>query len=236
MGRETSNHMKITREGYAIIEGDTYLSVEIEKLGRLDVQRDMLMKYKQHIPEGGVVVDVGASLGDTAATFSEMVGNQGLVWALEPNYEVHKCLAYNVSNLPNVIAMSFGLGDSIEGVNLIRDGNNIGASRLERSDSHGEMRCHVRTMDSMTFDRIDFIKIDAEGWEPLILDGAVETINRFRPAMLIEVNTWPLGKMNFTPNDIWTRLDRLDYVYEKFDGPYGDVLCLPRERWIQPRH
>ena len=76
--------------------------------------------------------------------------------------------------------------------------------------------------------RLDFLKIDAEGWEPLILDGGRETIRQFLPAMLIEVNTWPLGKMGFTPEDIWKLLDELGYHYEKFDGPYGDVLCLPK--------
>lgn len=223
--------MKLTKEGYAIIEGDTYLSAEIEKLGRLDVQRDFLMKYKQHIPEGGIVIDVGASLGDTAVTFSEMVGPKGFVYALEPQHDVFECMSYNTRHCPNVIPMSFGLGDKVERVSVVRDHNNVGASRLEHTDSR---ECvDVSTMDSLIIGRLDFIKIDAEGWEPLILDGAVLTINRFRPAMLIEVNTWPLGKMNFTPMDIWTRLDKLNYHYEKFEGPYGDVLCLPKEQWIQ---
>ena len=64
--------MKLTKEGVAIIEGDTYLSQDIINQGRLDVARDFLEQFRQYIPVGGIVVDVGACLGDYTATFAEM--------------------------------------------------------------------------------------------------------------------------------------------------------------------
>lgn len=226
--------MKLTKEGLAVIEGDNYLSAEIITEGRLDVAsaHALLGPLRQHIPVGGVVVDVGASLGDTAAVLAKMVGATGRVYAFEPQHDVYECLSHNTRSMSNIVPVSFGLGDMIEGVAVARDHNNVGASRLERNG--GRTGCHVRLMDSLSFDRLDFIKIDAEGWEPLVLDGAVKTINRFRPAMLIEVNDWPLGKMGFDRYSIYSRLDELGYHYQNFDGPYGDVLCLPKEKWVQP--
>ena len=230
--------MKLTAEGIAVIEGDTYLSADIITKGRLDVAHEELEKYRKFIPEGGVVVDVGACLGDYTLTFSQMAGERGRVHAFEPNPMVFECLQHNLytyMDRANVELYNCGLGERYEPVSIILDRHNIGASRLERGSS-GEAGGDstsgilVRALDNIAagWPRLDFLKIDAEGWEPLILDGGRETIRQFLPAMLIEVNTWPLGKMGFTPEDIWKRLDELGYHYEKFDGPYGDVLCLPK--------
>lgn len=229
--------MKLTDKGFAIIEGDNYLSAEIEKQGRLDVQREFLMQYRQHIPEGGVVVDVGASLGDTAATFAEMVGvKNGFVFAFEPNPIAFEALELNMIRLMNVLTFPIALGneDSFH-AGVVLDRNNIGASRLSFTELADIPDVEVARLDqimTMLPNRLDFIKIDAEGWEPLILDGAVETIRRFRPAMLIEVNDWPLGKMGFTRKDIYDRLDAYVYSWADFDGPYGDVLVVAKEKTV----
>ncbi len=228
--------MKLTKEGWAVIEGDTYLSNDIITQGRLDVAKDFLEQFRQYIPVGGTVVDVGASLGDYTATFADMVMINGSVFAFEPNPPVFECLNHNmygIKDRPNVFISDFGLGASTKGVGtIIFDANNVGASRIEPL-AEGEI--FMTTLNEMflvrqRLRRLDFLKIDAEGWEPLILDGGRETINRFRPAMLIEVNTWPLGKMGFTAEDLFLRIEALDYTCPRFDGPYGDILCLPKEK------
>lgn len=217
--------MKLTNEGIAVIEGDAYLSQWIIDQGRLDVARDELTKYKQYIPKGGIVFDVGASLGDTAATFSEYVGPEGRVVAFEPNPETFRCLSFNMKNYHNVELFQLGLGNRNGLVGLVIDHHNIGASRLTLSGT----QINVVKMDSYFshYQVMSFLKIDAEGWEPWVLDGSRQTIERLRPVILIEVNTWPLGQLGFKPEDIWDRLSNLGYSFQRFDGPYGDVLALP---------
>lgn len=224
--------MKLTAEGIAVIEGDNYLSNDIIAQKRLDVAKDFLEQFRQYIPIGSMVIDVGASLGDYTQTFSEMVGPEGLVWAFEPNPPTFECLVHNTRNMRNVECYPRGLGSVHEArATVIVDTNNIGASRLVR-DTNGKITTWV--LDSFEYEMakstLRFVKIDAEGWEPLILDGATKTILAVRPVMLIEVNTWPLGKMDFTAEDVFSRLDQLNYKFDRFDGPYGDVLCLPKER------
>ncbi len=228
--------MKLTKEGWAVIEGDTYLSNDIIVQKRLDVAKDFLEQFRQYIPEGGVVVDVGASLGDYTMTFLEMVGPSGMVIAFEPNPPVEEALRFNLRDTDvRIFPIALGATDNTHG-RVIVDTNNSGASRVE-FDVTGAITiysldgCHLAfSPTDQTKERLDFLKIDAEGWEPLILDGAMETINRFRPVMLIEVNTWPLGKMGFVAEDVFSRLDALNYNFPRFDGPYGDILCVPKER------
>lgn len=62
-------------------------------------------------------------------------------------------------------------------------------------------------VDALNFGRVDFIKIDVEGFEKEVLHGATDTIKRCRPQMLIEIN-------NSTTHleYIWNLLDELDYL------------------------
>jgi FkbM family methyltransferase len=221
--------MKLTKEGLAVIEGDNYLSADIIAQGRLDVAREWLEQYHKYIPQGGVVVDVGACLGDMTATFSEFVGPKGWVHAFEPNPMVMDCLCYNVARRENVLLYDFALGASKGQANIIVDHNNIGASYLLRINSG---TVEVRPLDDIArgWDRLDFIKIDAEGYEPLVLAGAKMTLRRLRPVLLVEIDQRALGFQRFKPSNVHEWLDELDYDFTRFDGAHGDILCVPKER------
>ena len=221
--------MKITKEGIAVIEGDNYLSADIIAQGRLDVAREALEQYRKYIPEGGVVVDVGACLGDMTATFSEFVGSAGWVHAFEPNPEVMECLLITGQAADYQLLYDFALGAERGQATITIDHNNIGASYLH-GINNGTVE--VWPLDSITkaWDRLDFMKIDAEGWEPWVLDGAVATLNRLRPVLLVEIDQRALGFQNFTPADIHSILDALGYDFPRFDGAHGDILCVPKER------
>lgn len=229
--------MKLTKEGIAVIEGDNYLSADIIAQGRLNVAREFLLQYKPYIPEGGVVVDVGACLGDFTATFSEFVGPGGRVYAYEPNPTVFGCLLHNMKPYPNVVISDIALGECRRWSSIAEDEHNIGASYLTGIGqdtiypSGNIISILVMPLDVLgAFHRIDFIKIDAEGYEPLVLDGAQETLKRLSPTMLIEIDQRALGFQGFTPKDVHARLDALGYDFPRFDGAHGDILCLPKEQ------
>lgn len=223
--------MKITPEGIAVIEGDSYLSADISAQGRLDVARDFLLQYKPYIPEGGVVLDVGACLGDFTATFSEFVGPEGWVHAFEPNPLVLECLIHNMRGYENVVIYDHALGDCSIYTSLMLDYRNIGASYLTGTvcgPLPGAVR--VAPLDDYNLTRIDFIKIDAEGYEPWVLKGAAQTIRRLRPTLLVEIDQRALSFQGLTPKAVHMRLDALGYDFPRFDGAHGDILCLPKGR------
>ena len=216
--------MKLTKEGIAIIEGDNYLSADIERAGRLDVARDVLLQYKPYIPEGGVVLDIGACLGDFTATFREFVGYSGQVHAFEPNPAVFACLCYNMAKYHNVLLYGIALGECKRWTSIVLDNNNIGASYLKAIG--GDTR--VWPLDLLEFPRVNFIKIDAEGYEPWVLDGAQATLTKLKPPLLVEIDQRALGFQGFTPKDVHERLDALGYDFPRFDGAHGDILCIPK--------
>lgn len=223
--------MTITDFGVAVVEGDTHLSKWIVEQKRLAVAQEFIAQFEKHIPEGGVVVDVGACIGDHTETYAELVGPNGKVHAFEPHREAFDCLSFNMRKRRNVFCYPVGLGAE-SGQAVCNPSPNLGASQLEKS-KHGPIT--VLTLDSIAFQwpKLDFVKIDAEGWEPEILLGARKTLRRLRPVMLVELNRPVLKARGKTDEDLLSALKLLGYTAQPcedripFDSPQLDLLCLP---------
>jgi FkbM family methyltransferase len=221
------------REGeqqIAILRDDTHLSRWIEEDKRLDADRaglaDLVLKL---IPEGSVVVDAGASLGDHAALYATKAE---LVHAFEPQPESFACLRENCGGL-NVRMYNCGLSDSKADLTIAKSGN-VGASQIAAG---GDVPIKVVSLDSFGLSPA-LIKWDVEGHEVLALRGARLTILRCRPIMVMEVHQHGLAAAGFTIRDLWQELLWLEYPrctdirtgapFNPDDGkPEYDIVCTP---------
>jgi FkbM family methyltransferase len=226
-----------TSEGHWVLRSDTHLSRWIEHHRRLDIAEGELLPFQKYIPVGGTVLDVGASLGDHTATYANFVGPTGKVIAFEPNPDSAECLRRNMAGYPNVLVVEAGLSDSTGTAWLERDAN-VGASHLTRATEGSTGDVRTVTLDDFVaanpgwFKRLDFVKIDAEGFEPFILDGATKTLVRFRPVLMLEVNQGQLQKQAILTEELLARLSGAQYKYAACSGSEGsdqwDALALPR--------
>ncbi len=212
----------------ATITGDTHIGQWVIESQRLDHDQNMLPLLKKYIPEGGVVVDVGAYIGDHTVYYAECVGPKGAVMALEPNPEAFECLKYNTKELPNVYIFQVAAADKPGHIGLTKDTN---AGATHATDGH-DIQCDL--IDSMGLSKCDFIKFDCEGMEPQALYGALETIKKHRPTMLIEVNVSALQRQGTGAKAIFDILESLDYKFRNIyltqimTGDQYDILCEPR--------
>ena len=69
-----------------------------------------------------------------------------------------------------------------------------------------------RTIDSYNFDDVDAIKIDVEGSELLVIEGAKDTIDRCRPSVQVEIVPKQCGLFGYTPQDLYDFFAQRDYV------------------------
>lgn len=228
-----NNETMITDFGVAVVVDDWALSKYIINDRRLDVSDDEISSLKPHIPEGSIVLDIGACLGSHSASYSKFVGPTGFVHSFEPHDIAYKCLEHNMKAYNNVATYNLALG-SKEGTGSTVRLPNLGASR-NILDVDGTVS--IWTLDKVCryFDKVDFIKLDVEGSEPEVLDGAKETINRFRPIMLIEVNKAQLEVRGMQRSEIYNRLNDLKYTYVvtnglAFEDDQIDILCFPGKR------
>ena len=194
---------KTGEQQIAILQDDTHLSRWIEQQHRLDADdQTILSKVCDLIPAGGVVVDAGASLGDHAARYATKAG---LVHAFEPQPESFECLRQNCAGL-GVRMYRCGLSDH-EGEMTISKHTNVGASPIA---ANGDTPIKVITLDSLGL-APSLIKMDVEGHEVKALRGALLTILRCRPIMVIEVNIHGLKPAGFSIRDLWQALLWLEY-------------------------
>lgn len=87
---------------------------------------------------------------------------------------------------------------------------------------HVEVRVDVDTLDVLCaraeLTRLDFLKIDVEGAEPHVLAGGAQVIERFRPAILIEIEARHLGRYRHSPRTLVDWLLRCGYTMHRWHG------------------
>jgi FkbM family methyltransferase len=149
--------------------------------------------------EGGVVVDVGANLGLSALA---MAPRAARILAVEASpataAALRQTLAANA--VPHVSAVAVALG-AAAGVQAFHDSTHSAGSALASDDALAGDGCTtievpVTTLDALAMEhalgKIDFIKIDVEGYETEVLDGARARLERDRPVVFAEFNAWVL--------------------------------------------
>ncbi len=158
---------------------DTMISVGRDEVhGRGTYQ---LKKYKaamKYVRSRGLAVDIGAHVGLWSRVMSHDFER---VMAFEPLKAHRECFPLNMDK-DNVVLMPFAISNEPGSLSIHMPADNTGHAHVGK----GEM-VQAITLDSLSLDqRIDFLKIDVEGWEYNALLGAKETITQDKPVIIIE--------------------------------------------------
>ena len=111
---------------------------------------------------------------------------------------------------------------------------------LEKRDSECELRSvKVSTVDSYEFDDVDLIKIDVEGHEKSVIEGALKTIKKTQPILLVEIEQRHIEKeiedifqliLNLNYNGFFLLDNSLtpleEFSYEKNQKPFLDNVIV----------
>jgi len=148
----------------------------------------------------GVFLDIGANYGFVSAIMSDYF-KEVLSFELIPS--TYDCLEQNVKKYNNVHPYNFGLGHQEDIVLTMRRKKTAGHSQVINDEKiikqyknntipkkkRIEVReAKIKTLDSLNLDSIDLIKIDVEGFEEYVLQGAENTIKKLKPAICLEVS------------------------------------------------
>jgi FkbM family methyltransferase len=228
--------------------GDRYIGRSLELLG--EYSEGEVRLFAQLVKPGAVVVEAGANLGALTLPLARLVGPTGRVHAFEPQRMVNYLLCGNVAmnSLDQVTVHHAALGaapgeTSIPPFSLSGRGNYGGVS----VGGDGEAVA-VRTIDQLCLDRLAFVKIDVEGEELHVLDGARATVARCRPALYLENDRREkspelISAIRDMGYRLWWHLPPLwnpANFRAATDNPFGNtisvnMLCLPAERQIEVR-
>ena len=132
-------------------------------------------------------LDIGAHVGAVAVYLARLFER---VVALEAVPSTFEFLSMNTAALPNVQALNVAAGAAAGEVFFAHYESHGQLSHVASKDEEAKTRrvgpIAVRTIDSMDLGTISFIKIDVEGYELPVIEGARQTIERDRPLILVE--------------------------------------------------
>lgn len=166
------------------------------------------------------VVDVGGNVGKWASHFAHKYKK---VTVFEPaDYHI-ECFKLNCKNFTNIELHEYGLSNkhSKGKLDVYVEGH-LGSTRI-LDDDQGSIE--MKTMDSLEFDQIDVLKVDVEGRELHVLQGAEQTLKKLNPLIVIErcvMNSSAFGYDKKATHDLLTsygykRIFKLtrDCIYKK---------------------
>lgn len=168
--------------------------------------------FKKAVKEGMVVVDIGANIGYYSLIAAMLVGESGKVYAFEPVPDNYVLLVKNIraNSYTNIVATQKAVSDSSGKARLFLSDmahDHSFSTKNVISDRHraGSIEVDTITLDEFfrkeAKQRIDIIKIDAEGAEWLILRG-MENLIRINKKLKILIEFWPEGVRSLGSNPL----------------------------------
>jgi FkbM family methyltransferase len=156
-----------------------------------------------------------------------------------------------LNGLDNVHTYNVALGDKV-GVTYVEKPNyfdsgyvNFGDVHILDSENENVEKVEIKTVDSYEFENVGLIKIDAQGFESYILSGAINTINKHRPYIFIEIEDDQLKKYGFDEQSLISQIEKMGYIVRRFhigvpyqtvSGMCLDCVCIPNEKLQEDNH
>jgi len=157
------------------------ISKNISKGGPAEYQQPVRLRSLSHVTKHRTALDIGANVGLWSR---DLVKHFERVVAFEPVPIFRDCLQRNVSG-GNFFISPMALGDKDTLATMKITPGNTGHTHIDPA-TIGTGNTVVVKLDNMHIDNVDYIKIDCEGYEYRVLQGAEQTVKTWQPVIVIE--------------------------------------------------
>lgn len=187
--------------------------------GRLTYQYEKYEAAVRHCKQRRVAIDVGAHVG----LWSYWMARDFVqVECFEPKSEHAQCWFENMLGHPNAHLHQFALGQCSGRVGLVTGPSSSGDTTV---DPHGS-DVPMLALDSFEYRSVDLLKIDCEGYEVFVLEGATELLTTSRPVVIVEQKPGHGQRFGRGEHDALRFLETLGYE-RKWDYAGDYVMVAP---------
>jgi len=174
----------IVFDKWVLPDGEQHLQEWMSKAnrrvdGRLTYQYHKYEAARRFCTSRRVAIDVGAHC---ALWSFWMARDFAKLHAFEPKPDHVSCWTLNMEGVQNADLAQVALGPKRGTVGLFTGASSSGNTYVVEGGTGVEMR----TLDSYAFENVDLIKIDCEGYEVFVLEGARDTLERCKPVVIVE--------------------------------------------------
>ncbi|MFA6149734.1 MAG: FkbM family methyltransferase [Chitinophagaceae bacterium] len=214
---------------------DHFIYFEIDDPGFLSI--------KDTVKGAKVILDIGANIGSTALYFASLNTNAKIL-AFEPHPDTFKRATENIklNDFKNIDLINLGLGEEKAQLRLYQvNEHNPGMNRIIAEDRDLpykiiEVDILDKILDERNISKVDFIKLDVEGFEYSVLAGAANTL-KSHPVLFIELDDNNLKENNRSAKELidllssagykqFLRADNMSEIDKKqnFDNCHYDII------------
>lgn len=173
---------------------------------------------------GDTVLEVGANVGSLTLEIARRVGRDGTVHAIEPTggafAKLERNLSLNADLVPRVHLhrMLVTDGDGSTPTRELRWSWRIDRTAVDRERVEVPAVSIDRMVSTIGLTRLDLLKIDVDGYEMKVLRGATETLERFRPTILVELDEKSLAPQGDSVRSAVEFLEARGFRGTRLDG------------------
>ncbi len=162
-------------------------------------EADLIMNHtRQYWQQASTILDIGAHIGSHSFLYGYF-NRDAKIFAFEPQKEIFDVLKKNLDGRPNFVALNTCVGHT-DGITTLSQRTHCGEN-VEKPITYGEgpvmnlggvaigqggQPVSMIRIDSLGLTSCDYIKLDVEGAEGLVIQGAANTIRKFRPVICYE--------------------------------------------------
>jgi FkbM family methyltransferase len=217
-----------TNQWYRIIDQDWLLSNRIGQDGGRGYQVQLTDWVKKYFADRKTqrAIDIGAHIGITAIEYAKIFDQ---VEAFEPVPDLYHQLLMTVdrNQIANVQSYCLGCSNQPGTAAMKYKPNNTFAT--QRSPQ-GNIQSKFVTIDSFDFDPVDFIKIDVEGMESQVIDGAWQTIKKHQPVIQFEYKKNLLHKQSHDHIGINWIIEALESIGYQIQDRFGHSYQTTKQK------
>lgn len=167
-----------------------------------------------------VIFDIGANIGQSVFWFHKEFPKSD-IYAFEPFPVTYKTLLKNIPKNKSIVAFNCGISNRNANMNVKPYSKNEGTAKIEETSSKDGIVIECKTIDAFVRDNkiemVDIIKIDTEGHEILVIDGARELLSNGRVKnIIIEASIFVNNGQHTILDDISRELAQYKYKIKSF--------------------
>lgn len=205
-------------------------------------EENELLIISKFILNDSIIIDIGANIGIHSMLFSKLAPN-GTIYSFEPSRGTFEILNKNLIFNNNVIPLNFGIGNSTELMEFYEAEDNAFSSFKDTKRKQiiklSKVLCIKidEFINLFKINRIDFIKIDVEGFEQEVIEGMTNVLKNIRPVIFCEIyqginsNMNPLSTINTIKNynyDAYVIKQNELLIFEEHSDNYPNYIFLPK--------